>query len=85
VPPLAGIHPTYIAGVDVTRLQKIVKLGPKFTGVILPDGSVFIVKPVLLLGKPVGLVSSGLRDKIDIEACLLENKEGMKSFGDEQA
>lgn len=78
------MHWTYVAGVNVTRLQKIVEFGAKFTRVVLPDGPVFIVEPVLLLGKPVGLVSSGLRDKIDIEACLLENEEGMKSFSNEE-
>lgn len=76
---------TYVAGVDVTRLQKFVKLGAEFTRVIFPDSSVFVVEPVLLLGKPVRLISSSLRDKIDIEACFLENKEGVQSFSDEQA
>lgn len=75
----------YLVRIDVTRLQEIVNLRAEFTGVILPNGTVFITEPVLLLREPVRLVRPGLRHEIDVEARFLENKERVQSLSDEQA
>jgi hypothetical protein len=53
--------------------------------VILPHGSIRIVQPVFLLGKPIRLIGSSLRDKIDFKAGLAEDLERVQSLSNEKA
>jgi hypothetical protein len=76
---------TNVIGLNITGLQQVVQLGTEFTGVILPDGSIRIVQPVLLLGKPIRLIGSSFRDEIDLKAGLAEDLERVQCLSNEKA
>ena len=50
---------------------------------ILPDGTILLRKPFFLLGQPIRPIGASLGDEVDLEACLFEDVEWMKSLGDE--
>lgn len=52
---------------------------------IFPHSSIRIIQPVFLLGKPIRLIGSSLRDKIDLKAGLAEDLERVQGLGNEKA